>query len=165
MLKKYLSLLALLFLLVAIITVASQGDDKVISDKPVQLTVYKTPTCGCCKQWVSHIEANGINTVAKNFSDVSFIKNKHGIKPEYHSCHTAVSSNGFVFEGHVPAKFVKQFLSEKHKDTLGLSVPAMPMGSPGMEMGGNFTPYDILMLLKNGETRVYARVKTYQDQF
>jgi len=90
---------------------------------------------------------------------------KYGIKPNYRSCHTAVTRNGFAFEGHVPAKFIKQFLAEKHNNAIGLSVPAMPVGSPGMEVGERFMPYNVLILFKDGTSEVYAEVKTYEEQF
>ena len=82
------------------------------------------------------------------------------IRDRYRSCHTTVSSDGFVFEGHIPSKYVEQFLSEKHTDAIGLSVPGMPMGSPGMEVGDRFMPYDVLILFKDGSSKVYAEVNT-----
>jgi hypothetical protein len=80
------------------------------------------------------------------------------IKPEYRSCHTGVSSNGYIFEGHVPSKYVTQFLSEDHPSAIGLSVPGMPLGSPGMEVGDRFMPYKVLILYKDGTSKVYADV-------
>ncbi|WP_445769189.1 DUF411 domain-containing protein [Rheinheimera sp.] len=122
------------------------------------LTVYKTSSCGCCKKWISHIEQNGITAIAKDYDDLSFIKNRYGIQPNHISCHTAVSENGYVFEGHIPAKYIRQFLAESHPDAIGLSVPAMPLGSPGMEVEGRFMPYDILLLHKDGSASVYAHI-------
>ena len=80
------------------------------------------------------------------------------IETQYRSCHTAVSSNGFVFEGHIPSKFITQFLSEDHPDAIGLSVPGMPLGSPGMEAGDLFMPFEVLILYKDGTSKVYADV-------
>jgi hypothetical protein len=133
--------------------------------KPFELLVYKTPTCGCCKKWIDHLVDQGITPHAKDFSNISNIKTKFGIKPNYQSCHTAISRNGFAFEGHVPAKFIQQFLSEEHPNAIGLSVPAMPIGSPGMEVGNHFMPYEVLMLFKDGTSKVYAKVNTYEEQF
>jgi hypothetical protein len=124
----------------------------------IALTVYKTPSCGCCKKWISHLEQNNIVSDAKNYDDLTSIKTRYGIKPEHYSCHTAVSEQGFVFEGHIPAKYIRQFLAESHPDAIGLTVPAMPMGSPGMEMGDSFMPYNIIMLMKDGSSSVYANV-------
>jgi hypothetical protein len=124
----------------------------------IALTVYKTPSCGCCKKWISHLEQNNIVSDAKNFDDLTNIKARYGIKPEHYSCHTAVSEQGFVFEGHIPAKYIRQFLAESHPDAIGLTVPAMPVGSPGMEMGDSFMPYNIIMLMKDGSSSVYANI-------
>ena len=81
------------------------------------------------------------------------------ITPEYKSCHTTVSSNGFVFEGHIPSKYIEKFLSEDHPNAIGLTVPGMPLGSPGMDFGDSFMPYDVLILFKDGTSKVYAEVK------
>ncbi len=132
---------------------------------PLELIVYKTPTCGCCKKWITHIEGEGLITHSQDLANIKRIKTQYGIKPNYRSCHTAVSRNGFAFEGHVPAKFIQQFLSENHPDAIGLSVPAMPVGSPGMEVGDRFMPYKVLMLFKDGTSKVYANVKIYEEQF
>ena len=87
------------------------------------------------------------------------IKDSFKIKPEYRSCHTSVSSNGYIFEGHIPSKYIDQFLSEEHPNAIGLSVPGMPLGSPGMEVEGMFTPYNVLILYKDGTSDIYAEVK------
>lgn len=129
------------------------------------LLVFKTPTCGCCKTWISHIEDQGFTIYSKDYRNIEQIKNHYGIKPNHRSCHTAVSKNGFVFEGHVPAKFIQQFLQEPPPNAIGLTVPAMPVGSPGMEVGDRFMPYKILMLSKSGTSKVYATIHSYQEQF
>ena len=122
------------------------------------LTVYKTPSCGCCKKWVSHLEQQGVVAQTRDYDDLSDIKARYGIAPRYYSCHTAVSEQGYAFEGHIPAKYIRQFLAESHPDAIGLSVPAMPLGSPGMEVEGRFMPYDILLLHKDGSASVYAHI-------
>ncbi|MFC3681392.1 DUF411 domain-containing protein [Bacterioplanoides pacificum] len=130
-----------------------------------ELLVYKHPACGCCKKWVKHIENEGIDVTSKETKKISAIKDKYGIKQNFRSCHTAVSSDGYTFEGHVPAKLIHQFLSESNSNAIGLSVPAMPVGSPGMEVGDKFMPYQVLLLLKDGSSKVYAEINTYEDQF
>ena len=95
----------------------------------------------------------------QDHQNLNDIKDMHNIKPEYRSCHTAVSSDGFIFEGHIPSKYIKQFLSENHDDAIGLSVPGMPLGSPGMEFDNRFMPYDVLILYKDGSSKVYAEVR------
>jgi hypothetical protein len=97
---------------------------------------------------------------------MGLIKSQYHIKQNQLSCHTAVSPNGFVFEGHVPAKFIKQFLSEKHPShVIGLSVPAMPVGTPGMEMGSVFHNYNIELLTTNSSNSVYKQINQYDEQF
>lgn len=123
------------------------------------LVVHKTPTCGCCKKWMKHLKENGFNTNPQDHQNLNDIKDMHNIKPEYRSCHTAVSSDGFIFEGHIPSKYIKQFLSENHDDAIGLSVPGMPLGSPGMEFENRFMPYDVLILFKDGSSKVYAEIR------
>ena len=123
------------------------------------LVVHKTPTCGCCKKWMKHLKENGFNTDPQDHQNLNGIKDMHNIKPEYRSCHTAVSSDGFIFEGHIPSKYIKQFLSENHDDAIGLSVPGMPLGSPGMEFENRFMPYEVLILFKDGSSKVYAEVR------
>lgn len=133
--------------------------------KPVTLMVYKTPTCGCCKKWITHIQDEGIIAHSKDLRNISKLKAQYGIKPNYRSCHTGVTKKGLVFEGHVPAKFIRKFLAQKPPNSIGLSVPAMPVGSPGMEVGNRFTPYNVLILFKDGTSKVYARVNSYEEQF
>ncbi len=87
------------------------------------------------------------------------VKEKYNIKPEYRSCHTGVSEDGYIFEGHIPSKYITQFLSEQNPDAIGLSVPGMPLGSPGMEVSNRFTPYDVLILYKDGTSKIYAEIK------
>ena len=123
------------------------------------LLVHKTPTSGCCKMWMKHVEEDGFTAYGQDHHTLMKIKEKYKIEPQYRSCHTAVSSDGFIFEGHIPSKFIKQFLSEDHPDAIGLSVPGMPLGSPGMEVDDRFMPYDVLILFKDGTSKVYAEVR------
>ncbi len=110
------------------------------------VTVYKSPTCGCCSKWVKHLESNGFVVEAKNTNKLDSIKRELGIEPQFQSCHTAKIGN-YVVEGHVPAADIKKMLAEK-PDIDGLAVPGMPMGSPGME-GPRKDNYDVLAI-KNG---------------
>jgi len=129
------------------------------SQNKFSLLVHKTPTCGCCKKWVKHLEANNFSTMIKDHQNLQKVKEQHSIKPKYQSCHTAVSQDGYVFEGHIPSKFIKQFLANPEADAIGLTVPGMPLGSPGMEVQGRFMPYDVLVLYKDGSSKVYAEVR------
>jgi hypothetical protein len=136
-----------------------------ISADPIVLTVYKDPNCGCCEEWAEHLENNDFKAETVNADDLDTIKLSQKIPGKYQSCHTGISKEGYFFEGHVPAKFIKQFLQEKPKNALGLTVPSMPVGTPGMEMGSKFMPYKIFMLMDNKEVVVYADIKNYQQQF
>ena len=125
--------------------------------KPVRLTVYKSPTCGCCKMWVTHAQQvlPGYDIRTIDMDDLTEIKKQAGVPESLQSCHT-ILAGPYVFEGHVPADLIKRFLAESPK-ALGLAVPGMPMGSPGMDMGGRKQPYDVLLFDKSGKTRVYAK--------
>ncbi|MGB2130858.1 MAG: DUF411 domain-containing protein, partial [Marinobacterium sp.] len=83
----------------------------------------------------------------------------------FQSCHTAVSESGYVFEGHVPARLVKQFLANPPEGALGLTAPGMPMGSPGMEMGSRFDPYQVLLMKQDGGYEVYANIERQSEQY
>ena len=82
----------------------------------------------------------------------------YNIDQKDRSCHTAVYYDGVVFEGHIPSKFITQFRSEDHPNAIGLSVPGMPLGSPGMDAGDLFMPYEVLILYKDGTSKVYTEV-------
>lgn len=141
------------------------GGQVVIEIGPVNtLGVYKNPSCGCCAGWLEHMDKHGFSTEVHHPQDLNAKKTSLGIKPIHQSCHTSVSAEGYVFEGHVPAKYVEQFLTEKPAGALGLAVPGMPLGSPGMEVGGKFTPYDIVLLKKDGSSEIYATVQSLADQ-
>jgi len=131
----------------------------------LSLTTYKSATCGCCKLWVDHAQKTGFDVVAKDVDDLNSIKKQYGVEPRYQSCHTSVSREGYVFEGHVPAKLVHSFLKNPPKGAMGLAVPGMPLGSPGMEVGDRFTPYQVMQLNKDGSSVVYAEVNSAGEQF
>ena len=152
---KFLNLIFVIFS----ISISSLEQGYSSSQNKFSLLVHKTPTCGCCKKWVKHLEANNFSTMIKDHQNLQKVKEQHSIKPKYQSCHTAVSQDGYVFEGHIPSKFIKQFLANPEADAIGLAVPGMPLGSPGMEVEGRFTPYDVLVLYKDGSSKVYAEVR------
>lgn len=114
---------------------------------------YKSPYCGCCKEWVKHMEENGFEMKSEDHVNMNPIKMKLGIKPQLASCHTTVI-DGYLFEGHIPASDVKAFLEQKPK-LAGLAVPGMPVGSPGMEYGDQKDPYDVIGFTKSGMTMVF----------
>ena len=118
-----------------------------------RVTVYKTPTCGCCAKWVDHLEANGFRVKVVDLADVTPMKIRYGVPADLGSCHTALVSGYFV-EGHVPAEEIHRML-ETGEPIAGLAVPGMPMGSPGME-GFRSDPYDIVAVEKDGGRRIFA---------
>lgn len=125
------------------------------------VTVYKTPTCGCCHKWVEHLEANGFEVETHDLDDLTGIKNVHQIPTGVRSCHTALVG-GYAVEGHVPAEYVKRLLAEK-PDIVGIGVPGMPAGSPGME-GPHSESYDVLAFNNKGRTAVWGHVEADQAQ-
>ncbi|WP_218309997.1 DUF411 domain-containing protein [Alteromonas antoniana] len=131
----------------------------------VHLDVFKTASCGCCKKWISHLTQSGVSVASQDLPYLDVLKRDAGIAPAYRSCHTAFSSEGYVFEGHVPARYIDAFLASAPENAIGLSVPGMPAGSPGMEMGDRFTPYNIMLLHTDGTASVFAHIASYEDQF
>jgi hypothetical protein len=117
------------------------------------ITVYHSPTCGCCKEWVKHLEANGFTVKSIEQADVSPIKAELGVPRKLVSCHTAVVA-GYVVEGHVPAADIHRLLKAKPK-VAGLTAPGMPGASPGMDTGKD--PYDVLTFDGAGQTTVWAK--------
>jgi hypothetical protein len=117
--------------------------------------VYKSPTCGCCNKWIDHLKANGFTVRAHDTENVVAHKIRLGVPPGYGSCHSA-EVNGYVVEGHVPAKEITRMLTAKSR-ARGLVVPGMPVGSPGMEAGGRKDPYEVLLVTRDGSTRTYAQ--------
>ena len=124
--------------------------------KPTSITVYKDPSCGCCKKWVEHLRANGFSPDVHDRSDMQALKDSLGVPAALRSCHTAVVGT-YVIEGHVPAADLTRLLASKPAKTLGVAVPGMPAGSPGMEVDGRADRYDVIAFAPGGATRVFAR--------
>lgn len=118
------------------------------------IMVYKSPTCGCCKKWVNHLKKEGFKVTTKDYRDMKPIKKRFGVKPQFQSCHTAKVGKYFI-EGHVSASDIKKLLKEK-PDIKGLSVPGMPMGSPGME-GHRKDKYNVIAIDKSNQGTVYSK--------
>lgn len=121
------------------------------------IDVYKSASCGCCHLWVEHLRANGFTVRAHDVANPSDYREKFGIPNELGSCHTGVVG-GYALEGHVPAQDIKRLLAERPK-AKGLSVPGMPLGSPGME-GPRKDPFDVVLVQPNGSHKVYRHVGT-----
>lgn len=159
-------LLALLLPLLTACNEAPEGSPTTQSVGDAEmLTVYKSPSCGCCNKWVEHLETEGFKTAAEHAADLDALKDGYGISTNLRSCHTAVSSQGYVFEGHIPARYIRQFLTSPPADAIGLSVPGMPLGSPGMEVDDKFMPYQVLLIKNDGSTEVFASVERAVQQY
>lgn len=132
--------------------VPSAGADRGAQRAP-SIEVYKSASCGCCGEWVKHLRRNGFEVTVREVAEPSLYRARFGVPERLGSCHTAVAG-GYAIEGHVPAHDIRRLLAERPK-AKGLAVPAMPMGSPGME-GPRRDPYDVLLLDAQGRTRVFA---------
>ena len=134
----------------------------------VEMVIYKNQGCTCCDKWATHLEETNIETKIEVSEHLEQLKAKLGVHPKLTSCHTGVvkqQNMQYVFEGHVPSKFIQQFLSNPPEGTIGLSVPAMPVGSPGMEYQDKFMPYKVFLLHKNGQVSVFANVENAEEQY
>lgn len=123
--------------------------------RAVEVSVYKSPSCGCCGAWVDHLRSSGLSVAVQDMEDVSPIAAQAGVPDEARSCHTAIV-DGYFVEGHVPAGDIRKLLAERPK-ARGIAVPGMPIGSPGMEQGDMKQPYDTLIIGLDGKSRVFVR--------
>ncbi|MCK4950595.1 MAG: DUF411 domain-containing protein [Gammaproteobacteria bacterium] len=123
------------------------------------ITVYHSPTCSCCKKWISHLKKHEFNVIDIETNDVMPIKIKHKLPQNMASCHTAII-DGYVIEGHVPADDIKRLIKDK-PNIAGLSVPQMPAGTPGMEMGNKKDPFSVFKFDKSGKFDVYKEYWSY----
>jgi hypothetical protein len=121
------------------------------------ILVLKTLGCGCCLGWVEHLEEAGFVVETRDLAMGGLMQEKlaAGLKPGLTSCHTGKIA-GYVVEGHVPAREIQRLLAER-PDAIGLTIPNMPVGSPGMEYGDKVDPYEVLLVRRDGKTEVYAK--------
>ncbi|BBD78341.1 MULTISPECIES: DUF411 domain-containing protein [Hydrogenophilus] len=142
-------------LALSFLATSSFASGKEFAEESPLVKVWKSPYCGCCKEWIAHMQANGFQVQTFEVGN-SEVRSRLGMPMRYGSCHTAVVQ-GYVIEGHVPAADVKRLLAEK-PNALGLAVPGMVIGSPGMDgpaYEGRKDPYDVLLIQRNGEAEVY----------
>ena len=164
-LKPYPGYLLVISLLSVLAACSGGSATKAPTEPLATLDIYKSQSCQCCGHWIQHAENAGFEAKEHHPADLNAVKRQYGIAPRYQSCHLAVSSQGYVFEGHIPAHFIQQFLDKPPAGAIGLSVPGMPLGSPGMEVDDRFTPYQVLLLKNDGHSEVYARVDTAAQQY
>ena len=119
--------------------------------------VWKSPTCGCCGDWIQHMQANGFRVKVNEVDNTAPVRKRVGFAEKFGSCHTA-TVGGYALEGHVPAREVKRLLADKPRGVVGIAVPGMPVGSPGMDgpaYGGKKDPYDVVLVKRDGSAAVY----------
>jgi len=152
-------------LVVSVILALVLGGAAQAAEAPLQ--VYKDANCGCCAKWVEHLAAHGIAARVVDLDAAALAARKQalGIAPAQQSCHTAVTADGLVFEGHVPATSLARFLAARPAGARGLAVPGMPPGSPGMEMGERFEPYTVWQLDAEGKVSAYEEVRDRAAQY
>jgi len=119
----------------------------------LEATVYRDPSCGCCGAWVEHLRSNGFQVSVVQETNMDAVKQEHNVPADLASCHTALI-NGAVIEGHVPAADIKRFLSQQ-SDAIGLAVPGMPVGSPGMEAGNTEEPFTVFSFDQQGNAEAF----------
>jgi hypothetical protein len=124
------------------------------ADTPPAIVVYKSPTCGCCEAWVKHLRDNGFAVTIHDVEDTGAQRARLGMPERFGSCHTARIA-GYAIEGHVPAADIRKLLVQR-PEAVGLAVPGMPVGSPGMEQGPRADPFDVLLVRKDGGARVFS---------
>ncbi|HLA91077.1 MAG TPA: DUF411 domain-containing protein [Gemmatimonadaceae bacterium] len=125
------------------------------SAAPPVMTVYKSPLCGCCGEWVKHVEGAGFTVKIVPTEDLTDVNRTAGVPQSLEACHTALVGP-YVVVGHTPADLIKKMLAEKPKIT-GIAVPGMPQGSPGMEQGLGKQAYEVIAFERGGKTSVYAK--------
>ncbi len=145
------------FMLCAGLVLLLNSASALAENTPSTVDVWKSPNCGCCSGWVKHMKSAGYAVKVQDtaLGILAKIKRQAGLSPDLQSCHTA-KIGGYVIEGHVPAEDVARLLNEK-PDAVGLTVPGMPIGSPGMDFGPDKEPYDVLLVKKDGTREVFAK--------
>lgn len=159
--KTWIAIAAFTLLSVSVIAFEMTNNEPNSQNKvteTVDFTVYRSATCGCCGKWIDHIEENNFSVGVRYTENMSAIKSEFGVAPKHQSCHTAVHDSGYVFEGHIPAEIMARFIDKPIKESIGLAVPGMPTGSPGMEYGNRVDAYTVRLLMKDGRVVDYASV-------
>ncbi len=124
------------------------------------ITVYRRPSCGCCGVWLELAQKHGFKVKDVKTEEMETLKQKYNVPPELASCHTTIV-DGYVMEGHIPVDDIKRFLTEKSEEFVGLAVPGMPLGSPGMETGDMKQPFQVLAFNKEGKVEVFQEHESY----
>ena len=123
------------------------------------ITVYRSPSCGCCGVWLEHAQKHGFKVEDIKTEQMEALKQKHNVPSQLASCHTTIV-DGYVMEGHIPVDNIKRFLSEK-PELAGLAVPGMPIGTPGMEAKDIKQPFQVLAFDDKGKVEVFKEYQSY----
>jgi len=159
--KFKLNIKFLVFLLTAVFFTGPTSMTLANEDN-LTLTVHKTPFCGCCQKWIKHAREAGFNVIEKAHQNLNAIKREYKINPKHQSCHTSISKDGYIFEGHIHADVIKKYLENPSENSKGLSVPGMPVGSPGMEMGGRLDDYVVLTIFEDNKDEIFLHSRDIQ---
>lgn len=153
----------LLILLISPVPAAADSSvwDKATESYPgsLNITVYRSPSCSCCEGWMEHLTKHGFGIKEVKIENMEAVKQKYNVPEKQASCHTAII-DGYVIEGHVPAADIKRFLKQK-PSLLGLSVPEMPMGTPGMDTGSGKEPFEVISFAKTGAVTSFHKYQSY----
>lgn len=144
----------LLIVLCLFVGVLTNSHEAIALDNSSAVTVFRSPTCGCCEDWVAHTKSAGFQINDNITKDMDTVKQTYGVSEALSSCHTALI-DGYVIEGHVPATDVQRLLAEK-PDVVGITAPGMPMGSPGMEMGDRVDSYTVYAFNRENKVLPFA---------
>ncbi|MDD5319112.1 MAG: DUF411 domain-containing protein [Methylococcales bacterium] len=145
------------FLAMGLLVVNVVKADNTGASKPVDIVVYRSPTCNCCGKWLEHLKNNNFNVKDIVTNDVEAIKHKYGVSEAMASCHTAIVGS-YVVEGHVPPNDIMTLLKIR-PNVAGIAVPGMPSGTPGMEMDGRKDPYNVMSFDKENHYQVFNSYK------
>ena len=138
----------------SLLLVSALASASALAQSLPKVDIYKSPTCDCCEKWATHMRSNGFKVEVHQVNDIPGNRKKLGMPDTFGSCHTS-TIGAYVVEGHVPAADVKRLLKEEPK-AIGLAVPSMPAGSPGMDIP-NSPPYETLLVQPDGSSRVFAK--------
>jgi len=152
MVKVMNKIMSLFFLVLLGVGFNINASENVNAIEPIEIEVYRSPSCGCCSKWIKHLKENQFSVKDYVTNDVQAIKDEKGVPSEMASCHTAIV-NGYVVEGHVPAADILKLIKDK-PNVIGISVPGMPVGTPGMDMGGRKDAYQVVSFTKDKKIHV-----------
>ena len=154
--KRYLKLFAVWLVAIGAVILLTTSASAEAAENALEIKVYRDPSCGCCGAWIEYLTTQGFQPKNIPISDIDAFKQEHGVPNDLVSCHTAVL-NGYVIEGHVPAAEIKRLLAERPDDVIGITVPGMPTGTPGMESGNVRDPYNVFSFDQQGNTKIFSK--------